>query len=99
MEEINGNKYLALVPINESKEKKKKYEELWSKIRDLIRSLTKNSDHYDEKYIKIKFNSDDELPQNKAIEIPSMTIIVRVIFLENEKYYQQVFLDEFLYKI
>ena len=28
---------------------KKKYEELWSKIRDLIRSVTKNSGDYDEK--------------------------------------------------
>ena len=80
-EEINGNKYLTLVPTNENKEKIKKYEELWSKIRDLIRSITKNSDDYDEKYMKIKFNSDDELPLNKTIEIPSMTIVVRVIFL------------------
>ena len=65
-EEINKNKYLALVPTNESKEIIKKYEELWSKIRDLIRSITKNSDYYDEKYMKIKFNSDDELPLNKT---------------------------------
>ena len=43
-EEINGNKYLALVPTHESKEKIKKYEELWTKIRDLMRSITKNSD-------------------------------------------------------
>ena len=47
--EINGNKYLTLVSTNETKEKRKKYEELWSKIRDLIRSVTKNSDDYDEK--------------------------------------------------
>ena len=43
---------------NESKEKIKKYEELWIKIRDLIRSITKNSENYDEKYMKIKFISD-----------------------------------------
>ena len=66
-EEINGNKYLTLVRTNESKENIKKYEELWIKIRDLIRSITKNSDDYDEKYIKIKFDSDDELPLNKTI--------------------------------
>ena len=35
-EEINENKYLTLVPKNKSKEKIKKYEELWIKIRDLI---------------------------------------------------------------
>ena len=69
------------------------------KIRDLIRSITKNLIGYDEKYIKIKFESDDELLLNKIIEIPIMTIVVRVVFLENDKYYSQVFLDEFLYKI
>ena len=54
-DEINGNKYLKLVPTNESK--------------NLIRSTTKISDDYDydEKYIKIKFDSDDELPLNKTI--------------------------------
>ena len=67
-EEINGNKCLTLVPTNESKEKIKRYEELWIKIRDLSRSITKNSDEYDEKYMKIKFNLDDELPLNKTIK-------------------------------
>ena len=60
-EEINKNKYLTLVPTNESKEIIKKYEELWSKIRDLIRSITKNLVDSDEKHIKIKFNSYDFL--------------------------------------
>ena len=36
-EEINGNRYLTLVPTIESKEKTKKYEEMWIKIKDLIR--------------------------------------------------------------
>ena len=89
--EINGSKYLTLVPTNESYKKIKKYKELWSKIKDLISLTMKNSDDYDEKYMKIKFNSDDELPLNKIIEIPTMTIVVRAIFLENIKYYPQFF--------
>ena len=36
------NKYLTLVPSNESREIIIEYEELWSKIRDLVRSITKN---------------------------------------------------------
>ena len=48
--------------------------------------------------MKIKFNSDDELALNKTIEIPSMIIVVRAVFYENNKYYPQVFLDECLYK-
>ena len=78
---------MTLVPTNESKEKIIKHEELWSKIRDLIRSINKHADDYDEKYMKIKFNSDDELPLNKTIEIPSMIIVVRALFQENNKYY------------
>ena len=97
-EDINGNKYLMLVPTNQSKVKIKRYEELWIKIKDLIRSLTKNSNDYDEKYMKIKFDSDDELPLNKMVEIPTTTVVVRAIFLENNKYYPQGFLDKCLYK-
>ena len=51
------------------------------------------------KYLKIKFNSDDELPLNKTIEMSTVTAVIRVIFLENNKYYPQVFLDEYLCKL
>ena len=49
--------------------------------------------------MKIKFNSDDKLPLKKTLEIPIMTIVVRTVFIENNKYYRQIFLDECLYKI
>ena len=50
--------------------------------------------------MKIKFNSDDELHLNKAIEIPSIIIVVKAIYLENNKYYpQQVFSDKYQCKI
>ena len=49
--------------------------------------------------MKLKFNSDDKLPLNKTIEIPSMIIVVRAVFHENNKYYPQVFSDECLYKL
>ena len=79
-----------------SKEKIKKYKEAWIKISDLIRSVTRNSDDYDEKYMKIKFNSGEELLQNKTIEIPVMIIIVRAVFHESNKYYSNVFVHECL---
>ena len=46
--------------------------------------------------MKIKFNSDDELPLNKVVKIPNMIIDVRAVFHENNKHYAQVFLDEFV---
>ena len=33
----NGNKYLTPAPTDESKDTLKKYEDLWNKIRDIIR--------------------------------------------------------------
>ena len=75
------------------------YEKLWSKIRDLIRSITTNSNGYDQKYMNIKFNSDDELPLNKNLEIFTIAIVVRAIFFLNNKFYPQVFIDECLYRI
>ena len=84
---------MTLVPTNESKE------ELWSKIRDSISSITKDSDDYDEKYIKIEFDSDNKFPLNKTIEIRHMIITVRAVFHKNNKYYPQIFLNECLYKL
>ena len=48
-------------------------------------SITENSDDYGEKYMKIKFSSDNEQPLNKTIKIPSMIVVVTSIFIENNK--------------
>ena len=50
-------------------------------------------DGYDEKYMKIKFNSDDELPPNEKIETPT------TIRIFENKYYPEIFWDECLYKL
>ena len=35
--------------------------------------------------MKMKFNSDGELPLNKTTEIPAMTTVVGAVFHENNK--------------
>ena len=65
-------------------------EELRNKIREITKSITNNSDNYHEKYMEIKFNSDDDLPLKKTLELYNMVIIVRSIFHEDKKYYSQV---------
>ena len=49
--------------------------------------------------MKIKYKSDHELALNKTIEIPTITIVARDVFYENNKYYPQVFLDECLHRL
>ena len=81
----------SLVSSDESKETLKKYEELWNKIGGLIRSITNNSANYDKRYMKIKFNSDDDLPLKKTLELYNMIIVVRSVSHGYNKYYPQVF--------
>ena len=44
--------------------------------------------------MKIKFNTDEDLPLNKTLKLYNLTIIVRSVFEEDSKYYPQIFLDE-----
>ena len=41
--------------------------------------------------MKNKFKSCDKLSLNKTIEIPSLIIVGRAVFHENNKYYPQAF--------
>ena len=50
-------------------------------------------------YMKIKFNSDDDLPWNKPLKFHPMTIIIRSVFEEDGKLYPQLFLDDTLYEL
>ena len=49
--------------------------------------------------MKLKFDSDDNLPLNKILEFRVLTITIRNIFEKDGKYYPQIFLDDCLYEI
>ena len=49
--------------------------------------------------MKIKVNSDDDLPLIRILKLHMLTIIIRSVFEENGKYYSQAFLDECLYEV
>ena len=54
---------------------------------------------YEKDYMKIKFNSDDNLPLNKPLKFHNMTITIRFVFEEDGKLYPQGFLDDALYEL
>ena len=41
--------------------------------------------------MKIKFNSDNNLTLNKTLKLHDLTIVVRSVFQEDNKYYPQIF--------
>ena len=49
--------------------------------------------------MKVKFNSDDDIPLNKSLKFHLMTITIRSVFEEDGKLYPQVFLDDTLYEL
>ena len=54
---------------------------------------------YGKDSMKIKIDTDDELPLNKLVNFPIMTILIRSVFEEDGKYYPQIFSDKCLYEL
>ena len=100
IEEKNGNKYLIFDSVDENKEVLKKYADVWDGIKNKIKAINGGKENdYEKDYMKIKFNSDDDLPLNKPLKFHAMTIIIRSVFEEDGKFYPQVFLDDTLYEV
>ena len=83
---------------NENKELLKKYNDVFNWIRNKIKKVSSDEYDYEKDYMKIKFNSDDDLPLNKQLKFHNMTITIRSVF-EDGKLYPQVFLDDTLYEL
>ena len=71
-----------MVSTDKNKEVLIKYTELCDKIKNLLKKINDKPGNYDEKYMKIKFNSDDNLPLNKISMIHNMTIVIRDLFFK-----------------
>ena len=85
------NKYLVFDSTDENKELLKKYNDVFNGIRDKIKEISSGECDYEKDYMKIKFNSDDNLPLNKPLKFNAMTIIIRSVFEERGKIYPEVF--------
>ena len=71
-----------------------KFTKFWDEIKQLIETINEGKKgEYEDKFMKIKFNSDDNLPLNKMLKLYMLTVIVRSVFDEDGKYYSKVFLD------
>ena len=99
IEEKNENKYLIFDTTDENKELLKKYSDVWSGIKNKIEEISPDECDYKKDFMKIKFNSDDDLPLNKPLKFHMTAIIIKSVFEEDGKLYPQVFLDDTLYEL
>ena len=78
IKERNGSKYLVLDSVNENNEVLKKYADVWDGIKNEIKRINGGKENdYGKDYMKIKFNSDDDLPLSKPLKFHAVTIIIR----------------------
>ena len=86
--------------VDEKKEVSKKYADVSDGIKNKIKAINGDKENaYGKDYMKIKFNSDDDLPLNKLLKFHLTTIIIRCVFSEDGKLYPQLFLDDTLYEL
>ena len=98
-EESIENKYLIFASTDKNKEVLEKYKELWDEIKNLIRTISDGrSIKYGRDFIKIRFESYDNLPLGKILITPVCIIAVGFVFKKDINYYPQAHLHECLYE-
>ena len=73
IEEINENRYLIFDCIDENKELLRKYNDVFNWIMGKIKEVSNDERDYEKDYMKIKFDSDDNLPLNKPLKFNNMS--------------------------
>ena len=94
-----ANKYLVFDSTDVNKELLKKYNDVFNGTKNKIKKISGDECDYEKDCMKIKFNSDDDLPLNKKLKFHHMTITIRSVFEDDGKLYPQVFLDDTLYEL
>ena len=57
----------------------------------MIKKIDNKPSKYGKDFVKIKFDSDDNFHLNKLLKLHMLTIIARSVFVEDSKFYPQVF--------
>ena len=88
-----GEKYFIL----DSTEKYKKFFlGLNQKLKQL---MVEKSYIIKNNYARIRVDTDDNVPLNKKLKFPTLTIIIKRVFQDGKKLYPQIYLDECFYEL
>ena len=98
-EDDNETKYLVFPFTGKNREALENYTELWDEMKDQIATISgDNPIEYGKDFMNARFESNDDLPLSKILNIPVCIIIVKSVFQKENNYYPQVLLCECLYK-
>ena len=100
IEKDGEDKYLVIAKTHYNGSFLGQYTEIWNKIREQIRLIIGDRViEYSKDVMKIKFESDDDLPLDKILNIPVCVLITGGFFKEDSKYYSQILLNECYYDL
>ena len=68
-------------------------------IENKIENINDGEAKHGKGFMKVIFDTDDDLPLNKLLNLHMLTTIVRSVFKDEGKFYPQVNLDECLYEL
>ena len=54
--------------------------------------------YYEKNYARISVNTNDDVPFNKQLKFPTLTIVIRHVFQKDKKIDPLIYLDESLYE-
>ena len=98
VEKIEGSsdRYLVIDLIN------KNVLNAFDDMFNFISNETNKLDGDDKKvygYIRLKFNSDVDLPLDKLIKFHTLTVIVACVIRKGNKFYPEIYIDEGIYEL
>ena len=84
--------------IIENQKKRKIYNQIWDKIKELINSIDCVGFRFCDCNV-IRFDTNDALPLNAMVSVYSMTIVIRSVYRTClDRFYPQIYLKNFIYK-
>ena len=91
-QQIYDQKYLII-------DSTEKYEQVFSGIKSEIETNNGGKEmFYEKNYARVAVNTDDDLPLNKQLKFPRLTIIISCVLQNGETLYPQIYLDKCLYE-
>ena len=100
IKEKNGSKYLVFDSTDKNKEALKKYKENLDGIKNEIETINgSKKGEYDKDFMKIKLNTDDNLPLSDPLKLHLLTMVVRSLLEDDNDFYLELCLDDFLYEL
>ena len=86
IEEKDGSKYLNITLTDYNNNFLKKYSEVWKEIKNQIVKINNGlGGEYHKDYMKIQFDSDDDLLLNKVMKFYDLTVIINTNLVDLEK--------------